>query len=202
MAPLRSQPCRAAQRLVEVTSGPLLDVTRELLVEYRREVGADLCFASFDEEMRSLPGQYARPRGLLFLLFSSLQQATQRERPRTASGLGASERAAGCVALRSLDDETGEMKRLFVRRDFRGLGLGRALVDAVIRGSRALGHRRLLLDTLPGMVEAQAMYEGLGFRDIPAYMPDPVPGARFLALDLSETTTEPRRAEATGTGYV
>ena len=175
-------------RLVEVGAGPLVEATRELLVEYRREVGADLCFASFDVELGSLPGEYARPRGLLFL-------ALQREPS------GVSERAAGCVALRSLDDETGEMKRLFVRRDYRGLGLGRALVDAVIRGSRSLGHRRLLLDTLPGMVEAQTMYEGLGFRDISAYMPDPVPGARFLALDLTtEPTTGQRRADATRAG--
>jgi GNAT superfamily N-acetyltransferase len=160
-----------APRIVEVVSGPQVEAARELLVEYRREVGADLCFASFDEEMRTLPGAYAPARGGRFYL--------------ALHGAGPDERVAGCVALRSLDADTGEMKRLYVRQDFRGLGYGRVLVDAVIRSSVALGHQRLVLDTLPGMVEAQTMYLALGFRDIPPYMPDPVPGARILGLELA-----------------
>ena len=172
-------PTTRAPRLLEARGGWQVIAARELFAEYRSLVGADLCFQSFDVEMRTLPGAYAPPSGRLYLALDTQVRD------------GEPEPVAGCVALRSLDTRTGEMKRLFVRPVFRGLGYGRALVDAVIADAVAMGYRRLVLDTLPGMVEAQAMYEGLGFRDIPPYMPDPVPGARCLELDLSGAASPP-----------
>ncbi len=138
---------------------------RALFAEYAASLEIDLCFQHFEEELRTLPGRYAPPDGGLYLALAGV-------------------RPAGCVALRSLDGGRCEMKRLYVQRDFRGLGLGRALAGRAIAGARAMGYRQVLLDTLPSMAGAQKLYEALGFRDVPAYYANPCPGARFMALTL------------------
>lgn len=148
-----------AQTLEEIA------IVRELFREYQTQVGIDLCFQGFAAEVVGLPGDYAPPTGRLFL-------ATQDGKP------------LGCVALRKLDAIRCEMKRLFVRPEARGLRLGRALVDRVLAEAHAIGYEEIVLDTLPSMVEAQRMYERLGFRDIPPYRENPVPGARYLAKRL------------------
>ncbi|NWJ40047.1 MAG: GNAT family N-acetyltransferase [Geothrix sp.] len=142
-----------------------LEAVRGLFLEYQAGLGIDLGFQSFDEEVRRLPGDYAPPAGRLLL-------AKQDGRP------------VGCIALRGLSPIRGEMKRLFVRPQGRGLGLGRRLVTRLINEARAAGYAELVLDTLPSMAEAQGLYLAFGFRDIPPYRPNPVPGARFLGLSL------------------
>ena len=142
-----------------------LPQVRELLREYAAGVGVPLDFQDFDREVAELPGAYAPPLGALLVARSS-------------------DTLAGCVALRPLDDETCEMKRLFVRASARGLGLGEKLALAVIAQARALGYRHMRLDTMPSMSAAQGLYERLGFRDIAPYTTNPVAGTRFLELDL------------------
>lgn len=142
-----------------------LPEVRALLAEYADGVGVPLDFQDFDREVAELPGAYAPPRGALLVA--------------RAGGT-----AAGCVALRPLDDETCEMKRLFVRPAARGLGLGERLAVAVLAEARRLGYRRMRLDTLPTMAPAQTLYERLGFRDIEPYTDNPVAGTRFLELEL------------------
>lgn len=139
-----------------------LDPVRALLREYEASLGVSLDFQGFDDEVAELPGAYAPPGGALLI---------------AAEG-------AGCVALRRIDDETCELKRLYVRPEWRSHGLGRQLTAAALERARALGYRRVRLDTLPGMERAQALYAELGFREIAPYRPNPVPGARFLELDL------------------
>jgi ribosomal protein S18 acetylase RimI-like enzyme len=138
---------------------------RELFVEYQRTLGVSLCFQDFEAELAGLPGDYAAPRGRLMLA--------------TADG-----RPAGCVALRPLFHRDAEMKRLYVRSQYRGGGLGRLLATTVIDTARGLGYETLKLDTLPQMKAAQRMYESLGFRDTAPYNDNPVRGTRFLALGL------------------
>lgn len=153
-------------RLLATPAPAELAAVRLLFGEYARSLGVDLDFQDFDAELAGLPGAYAPPRGALFLV--------------TVHG-----EPAACAAMRPLDDGASEMKRLYVRSAFRGLGLGRRLARATIAAARAAGHRAIRLDTLPGMGEAQALYEALGFRDIPAYRHNPVPGTRYLELDLT-----------------
>ena len=145
-----------------------VEVVRELFREYADGLGIDLSFQGFEEEVRSLPGGYAPPQGALLL----------------AKGEAGAPKALGCVAVRRLDAETAEMKRLYLRPDARGRGLGRLLAEAALAEARRLGYRRLRLDTLPGMEAAQGIYRELGFREIAAYRANPVPGARFLEIDL------------------
>jgi GNAT superfamily N-acetyltransferase len=138
-----------------------LDEIRALLREYAAWLEVDLCFQNFEQELAGLPGDYAPPRGRLLI----------------AEG-------AGCVALRAIDSEVCEMKRLYLRPEHRGLGLGRRLVQAIIDEARSVGYRRMRLDTMPKMDSAQRLYASLGFREIAAYRYNPEPGARFLELAL------------------
>jgi carbonic anhydrase len=128
-------------------------------------LGVDLSYQGFDRELAELPGAYARPAGRL--LGGRVDGCT-----------------VGCVAMRPLAGGLCEMKRLYVRPGQRGRGVGRALATAVIEAARAEGYERMRLDTLPQMTEAQPLYESLGFRDIEPYYASPVPGTRFLELDL------------------
>jgi len=142
-----------------------LDLVRALFREYQQSIGTDLCFQNFESELATLPGAYAPPRGRLYLGLSSGQGAC-------------------CVGLRPCDDVAAEMKRLYVRPGYRGLGYGWFLAKAVIADAKSLGYRKLVLDTLPTMKAAQAMYETLGFRDIPPYTFNPIAGTRYMGLEL------------------
>jgi GNAT superfamily N-acetyltransferase len=154
-------------RLVTGEDGQELEQVRGLLREYAAGLGFDLCFQGFDAELAALPGKYAPPDGCLLL--ATLEDGS----------------AGGCVALRRLRDGVAEMKRLYVRPSARGRGLGRRLAAAVIEEARRLGYREMWLDTVPSVMgEATALYQALGFRPVPAYCHNPVPGAVFLGLDL------------------
>ncbi|MCR0984699.1 GNAT family N-acetyltransferase [Roseomonas populi] len=144
------------------SAGDLAEVAR-LFREYAEGLGVDLSFQGFEAELASLPGRYAPPAGALLLA-----------RGRDGTPMG-------CAALRPLGDGLCEMKRLFVPPRARGLGLGRALVEAVLAAARAARHREVRLDTLPGMAEAVALYRSVGFRPVPPYYETPVPGTIFLA---------------------
>lgn len=128
-----------------------------------------MCFQNFECELTDLPGQYAPPRGALFLA--------------TVDG-----QAAGCCALRPLDNadypNAAEMKRLYVREGFRNLGLGRQLAETTLDAARAAGYACVLLDTLDDMEAARELYEELGFEEIPPYYHNPIPGAHYLKCSL------------------
>jgi putative acetyltransferase len=144
-------------RLVEATRAEQIAVVRSLFAEYARLVDEPACFVGFERELEALPGDY---RLLL------------------------AEAAAGCVAVRLLDRKTAEMKRLYVRNTHRGKGLGRALAQAAIDLAREAGCARIVLDTLPKMREAQALYHLLGFRKTAPYLSEPTPGAICYELKL------------------
>jgi ribosomal protein S18 acetylase RimI-like enzyme len=152
----------------QAQTGRDIDTARELFKEYQTLLGIDLCFQGFAAELEGLPGDYAPPGGRLFL----------------AANDGV---PIGCVALRALAGGRCEMKRLFVRPAARGLGAGRTLVTRIIDEARALGYEEMVLDTLPAMAEAQHLYQSFGFRDIPQYCENPIPGARYLGRSLART---------------
>jgi len=142
-----------------------IEAARILFSEYAASLGFDLCFQDFEKELRELPGEYAPPDGCLLLAHDG-------------------EKALGCVALRRIDKQTCEMKRLYVRPKARGQRLGRKLAEAVIAEARRIGYHRMRLDTLPSMSEAIALYQTLGFRETAAYRYNPMPGAIFMELEL------------------
>lgn len=153
-------------RIYQATSVEDVEHARQLFVEYAESLGFSLCFQNFDQELASLPGKYSPPDGRLLLATSNDQ-------------------VAGCIALRKHDAGTCEMKRLFVRPEFRREGLGRVLIDQLIDEARAIGYRRMCLDTVPGtMDKAIALYHAKGFREIGPYYDTPVTGTKFMQLDL------------------
>ena len=152
--------------ICQAESAEQIASVRELFVEYAQSLGFSLCFQSFDKELARLPGDYAPSDGrLLLALFES--------------------QPAGCVALHKIEQGICEMKRLYVRPQFRGKGLGRALAERIIADARQIGYKQLRLDTVePMMRTAVAMYRQLGFREIAPYRPNPIEGALFMELQL------------------
>jgi ribosomal protein S18 acetylase RimI-like enzyme len=157
--------------IVEAGSSDELEEARSIFQEYAESLGSDPCLQDFADELATLPGRYARPQGRLLLAMVE-------------------DKVAGCAALRSLDGETGEMKRVYVRPAFRGLGLGRMLAVSILQESRVAGYRRVRLDTLPSMNRAQQLYRELGFREIAAYGDNPIAGAVYLELELDQAFRE------------
>ena len=153
-------------RLTQPHSSEQIELVRELFKEYEAWLDINLCFQNFAKELAELPGDYAPPQGQLLLAVDD-------------------GRIAGCIALRKIADGICEMKRLFVRSEFRGKGLGRKLVEAIISEARNIGYERMRLDTLPGKMDrAIALYRSLGFTEIEPYYQNPVPGAKFMELEL------------------
>lgn len=142
-----------------------LEVVLELFREYADSLGIDLGFQSFAAELSALPGKYEPPAGRILIAWKGTQ-------------------AVGCVALRPLDSSACEMKRLYVRPVARGEKLGRRLAESICQEARQAGYSRICLDTLPTMGSAQALYRSLGFVPIEPYVFNPIPGTKFLALDL------------------
>jgi ribosomal protein S18 acetylase RimI-like enzyme len=148
------------------TSPVQLGQVRELFLEYAESLGFSLCFQGFDKELAQLPGMYAPPEGRLLL------------------GMVA-DRPAGCAGLHKLEGSICEMKRLYVPPPFRGIGLGRRLAGEIIAEARAIGYRKIRLDTIVGkMDQAIELYRQLGFREIDPYRPNPIPGALYMELEL------------------
>ena len=146
-----------------------LSATRLIFAEYAEQLGVDLYFQNFNDELASLPGEYAQPQGALLLALVDGD-------------------VAGCCALRPLVSvdysNAAEMKRLYVRKPFRRLGLGRQLAEATLDEARMAGYHSVLLDTLDDMESARALYVDLGFASIPPYYYNPIAGAHYLKVDL------------------
>ena len=145
-----------------------IDEARSLFREYAAWLKIDLCFQNFERELAELPGDYVPPGGRLLLAYDSSQ-------------------LAGCIALRRLEEQTCEMKRLFVREEFRGQGLGRQLIAGIIQEAKQIGYRNMRLHTLPPkMNDAIGLYRSYGFKEIAPYYKNPVPGALFMELNLAQ----------------
>ena len=151
--------------IAEATSAEDYAAGKSLIEEYAATLGVDLCFQNFTEELASLKEIYGPPRGCLLLARRNGE-------------------CVGCVAVRIRGATVCEMKRLYVRTQYRGMGYGRLLAESAIGRARQLGYSRMVLDTLPSMAEAQLLYESLGFREVEAYYQNPLSGVRYLALDL------------------
>ncbi len=150
----------------QANSAPQIAQARDLFLEYAKSLGFSLCFQNFDKELADLPGDYAPPAGRLLLAEFDAQ-------------------LAGCVALHRLDDAVCEMKRLYLRPQFRGLGLGRGLAEKIIAEARHIGYQRMRLDTVePVMKDAVAMYRRIGFHEIAPYCNNPIAGALYMELTL------------------
>lgn len=142
-----------------------IDDARRLITEYVAALPVDISYESVDGELAGLPGEYAPPRGEL------LQASVDGE-------------AAGCIALRPIDGETCEMKRFYVRPQYRGLGIGRRLAEAIADAARRIGYRRMRLDTHPTMTAAIALYTSMGFRSIAPCRSTPNRENLFMEMDL------------------
>jgi len=155
------------RQIFQATTDEHINAARTLFEEYAASLGFSLCFQNFDQELANLPGDYAPPSGRLLLAIEDDQ-------------------LAGCIALRKLERGACEMKRLFVRPAHRATGLGRFLAASIIDEASKLGYTHMRLDTIPGkMDKAIALYQSIGFVEIEPYCKNPVEGAKFMELKLT-----------------
>lgn len=153
--------------IISAESPAQIEEIRQLFREYENWLDIDLCFQNFEQELADLPDKYAKPDGRLFLISVKNQPA-------------------GCIALRRMTDGICEMKRLFVREKFRGLGLGKMLIEELIAEARAIGYKKMRLDTLPDkMPSAVGLYKSYGFGEISPYYNSPHQETFFMELDLN-----------------
>jgi putative acetyltransferase len=153
-------------QLIQATTEEQIETARELFKEYAASLAIDMCFQSFDQELQTLPGKYAPPDGRLLLAYVD-------------------DELIGCIALRKLDNRTCEMKRLFLRPNYRGKGYGRTMIENLIEQARDIGYQRMWLDSLPGKMDAAiSLYREFGFKDIPAYYENPLEGVVYLERSL------------------
>ena len=153
--------------IVEANTKILITKVKELFLEYSESLGFDLSFQNFDAELDNFPVQYSPPTGSLFLALSQ-------------------NLPIGCVGVRYFEDGICEMKRLFVKPNFRGKRVGRLLAEAAVKAGKFLGYERMRLDTLPTMEKANHLYRSLGFIEIEPYRYNPIEGAKYLELNLKE----------------
>ena len=156
-------------QLIDAVTPEQLGTIRTLFLEYERSIGVSLCFQNFAEEVANLPGRYALPDGRLYICLEG-------------------DEIVGCIGLRRLDLESGEIKRLYVRQRYRGRGYGKRITSAIIADARQIGYRRIVLDTLPTMTEAQRIYTSLGFQNIEPYVFNPIEGVRYLGILLKQAS--------------
>ena len=142
-----------------------INIAKELFIEYAKSLNFELCFQDFDKEVTELPGAYSPPEGRLFLAEYGGE-------------------IAGCIALRKLEKEICEMKRLYVKPQFRGHNIGKNLVEKLIEDARKIGYKKMRLDTVPAMQTAQKLYKSIGFKEIEPYRLNPVQGAVYMELKL------------------
>ncbi len=156
--------------MIEITQAETpeqIEKVRRLFRGYEAWLDIDLCFQDFERELADLPGKYARPTGRLFLIYQE-------------------NHTAGCIALRKINVETCEMKRLYVREPFRGLGLGKMLIEKLIEEAQAISYKKMRLDTLPDkMPFAVKLYKSYGFYEISPYYDNPHRETLFMELDLN-----------------
>jgi ribosomal protein S18 acetylase RimI-like enzyme len=142
-----------------------VESAKKLFTEYAESLNFSLCFQGFDRELAELPGEYAPPSGRLLLASYD-------------------DNLVGCVALRKIDNDVCEMKRLYLRSEFRGKGLGKKMANEIVKLAQEIGYRKIWLDTVPTMKEAISLYHSLGFAEIDKYRENPIPGAIFMELDF------------------
>ena len=144
-----------------------LNKVGQLFKEYANSLNIDLCFQDFDQELDELPGKYEEPDGRLYLALLN-------------------DKEVGCVALRRFNDDSAELKRLYIRNGYRGLGISKLLIKRVIQDAVDIGYKNILLDTLDTMKPAITLYESFGFKEIDAYYDNPIEGAKYFRLDLTQ----------------
>src|SRR5688572_17412078 len=162
--------------IIQATTDDDIEAARNIFREYEAWLGLDLCFQGFEDELKNLPGKYALPTGRLYLATNG-------------------DDIAGCIALRQIEDGTCEMKRLFVREEFRGRRVGKLLIERVIADAKEIGYTRMRLDTFPPkMGKAVQLYEAYGFHEIPPYYDNPNEGVLFMELSLNSIPGSADRA--------
>ncbi|GAA0081534.1 MULTISPECIES: GNAT family N-acetyltransferase [Clostridium] len=150
-----------------ITEQDMIEEIKQLFLEYVQSLKIDLSFQNFEAEFNSLPGKYGPPYGVLILALVDGKEA-------------------GCIALRNISENICEMKRLYVRDCYRGLGIGKKLITIIIEEASKMNYQHIRLDTLPTMKSAQALYTSLGFYDIEPYVYNPIEGTRFMELRLKD----------------
>jgi GNAT superfamily N-acetyltransferase len=152
-------------RIRKVETEDDIEIARYLLLEYGRLRSFDIALGDYDKELAELPGEYSLPQGCFLIAFYN-------------------DDPVGCVALRKIDDDFCEMKRLYVKTKYRGIKIGKALVLEIIKEACQIGYKIMRLDNHPWMKEAEFIYKSVGFKEIEAYRFNPIKGVKYFELDL------------------